>query len=54
MMDFDGTPSYYTMANEPDLILHPAAHAWGDWAWEKPTYLEAALKRCRDRKRAAK
>ena len=38
-----------------DLILHPAAHAWGDAMWDTP-YLKAALtaarKRNRERKKA--
>lgn len=35
----------------PDLILHPAAHAWDDALWP---YLEAALRRARERARARK
>lgn len=50
-----GTPDSFKWESEPDLILHPAAHAWGDTMWETP-YLKAALtaarKRHRERKKA--
>jgi len=39
--------------DEPDLILHPAAHAWGDAMWETP-YLKAALTAARKRHRERK
>lgn len=32
-----------------DLILAPEAHAWYEAMWEKPVYLDAALKRARAR-----
>lgn len=33
----------------PDLILHPAAWRWGEWAWP---YLEQAITEARRAKRA--
>ena len=36
---------------EPDLILHPAAHAWDETMWP---YLEVALKRARVRRYGGK
>ena len=37
-----------------DLILHPSAHYWCEELFSKPSYLEAALKRARAKKRASK
>lgn len=37
-----------------DLILSKTAHWWHPALWEKPTYLEAALKAARRRRKEAK
>lgn len=39
------------LTKAPDLILHPAAHGWND---EMETYLPAALREARRRKKGAK
>ena len=41
-------------ADDPDLILHPAAHWWDDAMFDKPAYLEAAMKAARKRKYGGK
>lgn len=51
VMDFDGTPPYYTMSREPDLILHPRAHRWEPGWWDEPAFLAAALTRARREKK---
>jgi len=38
------------VVDAPDLILHPAAHAWNDMHWP---YLEQALVQARKRKKVS-
>ena len=42
-------PPLYANVAEPDLILHPAAWRWGEWAWP---YLNQAIMEARRAKRA--
>ena len=44
---------FSTGSREPDLILHPAAHAWSDEMFETP-YLKTALAAARRRRKEAK
>ena len=40
---------YSSVTHVPDLILHPAAWRWGEWAWP---YLNQAIMEARRAKRA--
>lgn len=43
--------SHWQGTNHPDLILHPAAHAWHDALWD---YLPAAIRAARRRRKENK